>query len=101
MTKHFFTDTGIKVPSVTTAQMIEVDRVAMEETGPNLFQMMENAGRNLALQAIDCLGTRWQKANIIVLAGSGGNGGGGICGARHLANRGAKVTLCLQHFASR
>ena len=95
MTKHFFTDTGIKVPSVTTKQMIEVDRVAMKETGPNLFQMMENAGRNLALQVIDCLGTGWQQANIIVLAGSGGNGGGGICGARHLANRGVKVKLCL------
>ena len=67
----------------------------MEETGPNLFQMMENAGRNLALQVIDCLGENWQQANIIVLSGSGGNGGGGICAARHLANRGAKVKLCL------
>ena len=91
----FLTAQGIEVPSVTTEQMIEVDRVAMKETGPNLFQMMENAGRNLALQAIDCLGENWQQANIIVLAGSGGNGGGGICAARHLANRGAKVQLCL------
>ena len=95
MTIKFFTDTGMEVPAVTTAQMIEVDRVAVEETGPNLFQMMENAGRNLALQAIACLGERWQQANIVVLAGRGGNGGGGICAARHLANRGAKVTLCL------
>lgn len=95
MSIKFLTDTGIEVPSVTTKQMIEVDRVAMEETGPNLFQMMENAGRNLALQAIDCLGENWQQANIVVLSGSGGNGGGGICGARHLANRGAKVKLCL------
>lgn len=91
----FFTNEGLEVPSVTTAQMIEVDRVAIEDTGPNLVQMMENAGRNLALQAIACLGERWQQANIIVLAGSGGNGGGGICAARHLANRGANVTLCL------
>lgn len=91
----FLTAQGIEVPSVTTKQMIEVDRVAMEETGPNLFQMMENAGRNLALQAIACLGKHWQQANIIVLSGSGGNGGGGICAARHLANRGAKVKLCL------
>lgn len=91
----FFTETGLEVPSVTTAQMIEVDRVAIEETGPNLFQMMENAGRNLALQAIAILQQHWQKANIVVLAGSGGNGGGGICAARHLANRGASVKLCL------
>ena len=91
----FFTDTGFKVPAVTTEQMIEVDRVATEETGPNLFQMMENAGRNLALQAIAFLGDRWQQSTVVVLAGSGGNGGGGICAARHLANRGVNVLLCL------
>ncbi|MEO0455292.1 MAG: NAD(P)H-hydrate epimerase [Cyanobacteria bacterium P01_A01_bin.114] len=91
----FTTDTGIRVPAVTTEQMIEVDRLAVEELGPNLFQMMENAGRNLALQAIECLGDRWRTAKIVVLAGTGGNGGGGICAARHLANRGADVSLCL------
>src|SRR6516164_342406 len=37
-----------EVPAVNAAQMREVHRIAMEETGPNLFQMMENAGRNLA-----------------------------------------------------
>ncbi|MGB7484844.1 MAG: NAD(P)H-hydrate epimerase [Phormidesmis sp.] len=95
MSIQFFTADGKEVPSVTTTQMIEVDRVAVEETGPNLFQMMENAGRNLTLQAISCLGKDWQQANIVVLAGSGGNGGGGICAARHLANRRATVRLCL------
>jgi NAD(P)H-hydrate epimerase len=45
---RFFTDSGVEVPAVTTEQMREVDRIAIEETGPNLFQMMENAGRNLA-----------------------------------------------------
>ncbi|BDM83299.1 NAD(P)H-hydrate epimerase [Acaryochloris marina] len=91
----FFTNMGLEVPAVTTEQMIEVDRVAIEETGPNLFQMMENAGRNLALQAITILGNQWQQANIIILAGSGGNGGGGICAARHLANRSTNIKLCL------
>jgi len=95
MVKSFFTDTGIEVPAVTTDQMREVDRIAIEETGPNLFQMMENAGRNLALLAMETLGQNWAQAKIVVLAGSGGNGGGGICAARHLANRGADVTLCL------
>lgn len=92
---QFITDTEIVVPAVTTDHMIEVDRLAIEEHGPNLFQMMENAGRNLALQAIDCLGERWQTTTIVVLAGTGGNGGGGICAARHLANRGVDVRLCL------
>ncbi|MCZ6776649.1 MAG: NAD(P)H-hydrate epimerase [Ignavibacteria bacterium] len=97
MIKRFDTDTGIEVPAITTDQMREVDRIAIEETGPNLFQMMENAGRNLALSAIELLGEGWRKANIVVLAGTGGNGGGGICAARHLANRNVKVRLCLSN----
>lgn len=95
MPLRYFTDTGIEVPAVTNEQMVEVDRVAIEDTGPDLLQMMENAGRNLAEQAIANLGESWRAANIVVLAGTGGNGGGGIRGARHLANRGAQVQLCL------
>ena len=73
--------------------MREVDRIAIEETGPNLYQMMENAGRNLAAVTIRHLGPEWRTALIVVLAGTGGNGGGGICGARHLANRGGDVAV--------
>jgi NAD(P)H-hydrate epimerase len=91
----FITDTGIVVPALTATQMREVDRVAVEETGPNIFQMMENAGRSLALCSIEMLGTGWHDARVVVLAGPGGNGGGGICAARHLANRGARVRLCV------
>ena len=91
----FWTPAGVEVPAVTTDQMREIDRIAIEETGPNLFQMMENAGRNLAEMAIECLGANWRQARIAVLAGSGGNGGGGIVAARHLANHGAHVELCL------
>lgn len=93
----FFTETGIEVPAVTADQMREIDRIAMEETGPNLYQMMENAGRNLASLSLELLGDQWKKAKILVLAGNGGNGGGGICAARHLANRNVNVTLCLSH----
>lgn len=91
----FKTENGIEVPAVTTEQMIEIDRIAMEETGPNLFQMMENAGRNLAELTIETLGKKWKSQKIIVLAGTGGNGGGGICAARHLANHGADVKVCV------
>lgn len=35
---RFLTDTGIKAAAVTASQMREVDRIANEETGPNLFQ---------------------------------------------------------------
>ena len=93
MAEAFVSDAGVRVPAITTSQMREVDRVAIDEVGPNLFQMMENAGRNLALSAIDLLGDLWTDTPIVVLAGTGGNGGGGICAARHLANRGADVAV--------
>jgi NAD(P)H-hydrate epimerase len=92
---RFVADSGREVPAVTADCMREIDRIAAEETGPNLFQMMENAGRNLAELVLERLGSRWRAARIVVLAGGGGNGGGGICAARHLANRGADVTVVL------
>ena len=36
------------IPRLTTAQMIEVDRLMIEKYKIDLVQMMENAGRNLA-----------------------------------------------------
>ncbi|MBN1586241.1 MAG: NAD(P)H-hydrate epimerase [Candidatus Omnitrophica bacterium] len=92
---NFYTDEGIAVPMVSADLMREIDRMVVEETGPNLYQMMENAGWNTALQAIDILGEGWSYARVVVLAGPGGNGGGGVCAARHLANRGVDVGLCL------
>ncbi|NOY56263.1 MAG: NAD(P)H-hydrate epimerase [Actinobacteria bacterium] len=75
------------VPALTEAQMREVDRVMIEDLGIVLVQMMENAGRNLAELAIE----RFRPGTVTVLAGTGGNGGGGLVAARHLANRGSKV----------
>lgn len=73
--------------------MREVDRIAVEDFGLSVLQMMENAGRNLALHAIESVGDT--SSSIMVLAGSGGNGGGGISCARHLRNRGYSVRLLL------
>lgn len=83
---RFVTDTGIEVPSVTEGEMRRVNRIAIEETGRTFYQMMKNAGRSLALQAIEMLGAGWDSEDIVVTAGTGGNGGGGICAGRHLAS---------------
>ena len=72
--------------------MREVDRIAVEDFGLGILQMMENAGRNLALTAIEMLDGR---KKIAIFAGSGGNGGGGLCAARHLHNRGFAINLFL------
>ena len=92
-------EAGLVVPAVTTEQMREVDRVAIEGVGPNLYQMMENAGRNLASLCVEMLGEGWATSPVVVLAGTGGNGGGGICAARHLANHGGRVTLVVSDVA--
>lgn len=76
---------------LTAGQMAEVDRIMVEELDIRLLQMMENAGRNLADLAI----RRFEPRSVLVLAGSGGNGGGGITAARHLANRGIEVSVLL------
>ena len=81
----------MKIPALTTSQMIEVDRLMTEVYGIQLIQMMENAGRNLAELALRML-TSHQKT-VVILCGGGNNGGGGMVAARHLHNRGADVHL--------
>ncbi len=89
----FRTEGGNPVPAVTAEQMREVDRIAVEEFGLSILQMMENAGRSLAQHAMNMLGGAG--GEVTVLAGSGGNGGGGLCCARHLHNHGLKIHVVL------
>ncbi len=84
------------IPRLTTAQMIEVDRLMTEEYRIGLLQMMENAGRSLASLAIhQFLHGEPAGKRVTVLAGSGGNGGGALAGARKLHSRGARVRVYL------
>jgi NAD(P)H-hydrate epimerase len=85
----------IKIPGLTTNQMIEVDRLMVEEYGITLLQMMENAGRNLAELARQLLEGQVRGRRVVVLCGSGNNGGGGMAAARHLSNWGAQVQVSL------
>jgi len=81
-----------KVPFVTATQMKEVDRAMIEDFHVELIQMMENAGRNLAhLARVRFLDNNPGRNKVVVLAGSGGNGGGALVCARHMHNWGAEV----------
>ena len=88
-----FPEAADPLPWLTTAQMIEVDRAMIEDRRIDLVQMMENAGRNLAhlarhrFLAADPRGRR-----IVVLVGTGGNGGT-MVSARRLHNWGALVEV--------
>ena len=58
--------------------------------------MMENAGRNLASLANSIfLDPTTSRSNIVVLAGTGGNGGGALACARRLLNWGYEVSVYL------
>ena len=81
-------------PFLTTEQMVEVDRAMIEEFGIDLVRMMENAGRALAHLARErFLDGDARGRCIVVLAGTGGNGGGALVAARRLHNYGADVTV--------
>ncbi len=73
------------VTAVTATEMRAVDRVAVEAIGLDLRRMMEHAGRGLAEAVLDVRSS----------AGNGGNGGGGLACARHLANRDLPVRVVL------
>ena len=82
------------IPFLTTDQMREVDRAMIDDYGIHLIQMMENAGRNLAqLARRRFLADDPNGRRVLILAGTGGNGGGGLVCARHLHNWGANVTV--------
>lgn len=86
----------MNIPYLTTDQMREVDRAMIEDYGITLTQMMENAGRNLAaLARRRFLEGDPRGKQVIVLAGTGGNGGGGLVCARRLHNWGAEVRVHL------
>ncbi len=84
------------LPWISTSQMVEVDRLMVEDFGISLIQMMENAGRHLARLAV----RRFLEMNpagksVVILAGSGGNGGGALAGGRNLKNWGCDIKVHL------
>ena len=68
----------------------------IEDYGISLTQMMENAGRNFAHLARDRFFDGDPRGmRTVVLAGTGGNGGGALVAARRLHNWGADVEVHL------
>lgn len=78
----------------TAGQMQQFDRSAITQYSIDGLLLMENAGRKFADLLESHLHTLSDKA-IVVLCGKGNNGGDGFVIARHAANAGARVTVCL------
>jgi NAD(P)H-hydrate epimerase len=74
-----------ELPYLTVQQMVEVDRAKVEDFRIDLVRMMENAGRALAhLARVRFLGGDPRGKKVVILAGTGGNGGGALVCARRM-----------------
>ena len=85
-----------EIPIVIGSQMAAVDRAMVEVCGLELLQVMEVAGRAVAIAA-RCLRP---DGSIAILCGSGGNGGDAFVCARYLAGWGYEVQCWLIEPAS-
>jgi len=81
--------------AITADQMRLVDELAVNKYGILLEEMMELAGYQLTELAYTIMKKSLKNKTIVVLAGKGNNGGGGLVAARHLHNRGADVHIVL------
>lgn len=91
---HHAMETGA-LPLVTGKQMSAVDTAMAEVCGLDLMQVMEVAGRAIAIVARQ----QWNRATpggtVSILCGSGGNGGDGFVCGRYLFGWGIPVELWL------
>jgi NAD(P)H-hydrate epimerase len=87
----------IVLPVLNRERVRAVDRLLVESYGIAPLQTMENVGRNLALVTKELLDGDLADRPLVVLAGRGSNGGGGLAAARHLLNWGAWVQILCSH----
>lgn len=72
------------MPTATADQMTRVDRIMMDELGVDVLQLMEAAGLAVAEAIRRRLAGDVGRKRVVLLAGSGGNGGDALVSARHL-----------------
>ena len=81
----------IDTPTVSGAQMREIQRAAQEDFGLDILQITENGARAAAALALAMLGGRGRNQRVVVLAGGGNKGAMGMVVARTLVNYGMNV----------
>lgn len=79
---------------LTSQQMKEIDRKAIEDLGIIGPILMENAGLQIAMEIMDCF-PDIEYEEIVIVAGKGNNGGDGFVVARHLYNQGCRPHVIL------
>jgi NAD(P)H-hydrate epimerase len=88
----------VPIPALTPDQMSRVDRIMVDDLGVEVLQLMELAGQAVATWArVRFLDGNARGKSVLVLAGSGGNGGDGMVAARLLHTWGAHAAVWLSH----
>jgi hydroxyethylthiazole kinase-like uncharacterized protein yjeF len=82
-------------PLVDGQTMRALDRHTIEGLGVSGELLMESAGRVSAEIVVEHLGSQTPGAEVLVVCGAGSNGGDGFVVARHLAQAGVAVRVCL------
>ncbi len=70
------------IKAVTSGEMREIDRIAIDEVGIPASVLMNNAGRSVA----DYILENFKEKKISIFCGTGNNGGDGFTAAYYLAN---------------
>ena len=84
------------LPVVSAGRMREVDRLATEQRGLKVIDLMERAGRAVAGEVAVFLASRGRElrgSRVAVCCGRGANGGDGLVAARILKEGGAEVQV--------
>jgi hydroxyethylthiazole kinase-like uncharacterized protein yjeF len=79
---------------VTSSQMRNIDKKTIEGIGIPGLQLMEKAGKGVALAAKEMLGEAKNK-RVVIFCGRGNNGGDGFVVGRYLSEWGAQVEFYL------
>jgi len=82
------------VKAVTSGQIQQLDKQAIEGLGIDSLFLMENAGRGVS-QFVEEILNKKNNDKVVVICGKGNNGGDGFVVARHLLNRGKSVSVFL------
>ncbi len=80
--------------ALTVSEIQALERWAIEKIGIPSLALMENAGRCVSQEVLKKLNSR-PKGTVVIVCGTGNNGGDGFVVARYLFNRGIKPLVFL------
>jgi enhancer of mRNA-decapping protein 3 len=89
------TTTNRSCPTVSPLQTLEIEQISVAEFGLADEIITENAGRGIAEAAVALVSNDAAAPNMVIITGNHRTGARAIAAARHLRNRGHRVTVCL------